>query len=121
MVLTGLRVLVVEDEAMLSILLEDFLSDLGCEVVATASHLEDAVEKARNLAIDVAVLDINLGGQLSYPVAEALRSRAIPFLFATGYGTLGLPEELLGTLVLSKPFNQRQLATAIRSTQIGHA
>lgn len=115
MVLIGLRVLVVEDEAMLSMLLEDFLTDLGCEVVATASHLEDALEKASSLAMDIAILDINLGGVLSYPVAEVLRSRGIRFLFATGYGTLGLPDDLKGTLVLGKPFNQTQLAAAMVS------
>ncbi len=115
MLLIGLRVLIVEDEAMLSMLLEDFLTDLGCEVVATASHLEDALEKASSLAMDIAILDINLGGALSYPVAEALRSRGIRFLFATGYGTLGLPDDLKGTLVLGKPFNQTQLAAAMLS------
>ncbi len=115
MVLIGLRVLVVEDEAMLSILLEDFLTDLGCDVVATASHLEDALKKAHSLAVDIAILDINLGGVSSFPVAEVLRSRGIRFLFATGYGTLGLSDDLKGTRVLGKPFNQTQLAEAMVS------
>ena len=70
----GTRVLVVEDEAMVSMMLEDFLEDLGCVVVATASRLEEALKKAAELQIDVAVLDVNLAGKLSYPVAELLRS-----------------------------------------------
>jgi CheY-like chemotaxis protein len=107
------RVLIVEDEAMVSMMLEDFLEDLGCVVVATASRLEDALLKAADLEIDVAVLDVNLAGKLSYPVAELLRSRAIPFLFATGYGIAGLPDRLSDVPVLSKPYLRDQLAAAL--------
>jgi CheY-like chemotaxis protein len=111
--LAGTRVLVVEDEALISMMLEDFLTEIGCEVVATAARLSDAVEKARTVAMDIAVLDVNLAGQVSYPVAEILRQRAIPFLFATGYGTDGLPENLRGAQVLSKPFMLEQLSKAL--------
>lgn len=107
--LTGLRVLVVEDEALITMLFEDFLEDLGCQVIGTASRLDDAVEKARTLPMQVAVLDVNLAGQLSYPVAEVLRARDVPFVFATGYGAAALPEALQGVPVLTKPFQQRQL------------
>ncbi len=113
--LTGKRVLLVEDEAIIMMMLEDFLAELGCQVIATASRLEEALEKARVVSADVAVLDVNLAGQVSYPVAEVLRTRAIPFLFATGYGTAGLPDELSGSFVLGKPFLLRQLATALQS------
>ncbi|HEY0206881.1 MAG TPA: response regulator [Acetobacteraceae bacterium] len=115
--LTGLRVLVVEDEALVSMLIEDFLEELGCEVVGVASRLEDAMENARTLELDAAVLDVNLAGHLSYPVAQALRARGVPVVFATGYGTEGLPVELQQFAVLSKPFRQEQLAKALSDTQ----
>ena len=79
---------------MIAMMIEDYLEHLGCTVVATAARLEDALESAQTLAVDVAVLDVNLAGQLSYPVAIVLRRRNIPFLFATGYGAVGLPSEL---------------------------
>lgn len=111
--LAGTRVLVVEDEALVSMLVEAYLDELGCEVVGVAPRLEDALEKARTLALDAAVLDVNLAGRLSYPVAELLRSRGVPFVFATGYGMAGLPEALRGMPVLAKPFRQDQLAAAL--------
>ena len=116
-VLSGLRVLVVEDEALISMLIEEYLEELGCEVVGMAARLEDAVEKACTLALDLAVLDVNLAGRLSYPVADALRARGVPVVFATGYGTEGLPVELHGAAVLSKPFQQVQLAEALSNVQ----
>lgn len=112
--LTGLRVLVVEDGALVSMMIEDILEVLGCEVVATASRLDDAITKAQALAVDMAVLDVNLAGQVSYPVADILRARHIPFVFATGYGMAGLPTELQDAPVLSKPFREDQLAEALR-------
>jgi CheY-like chemotaxis protein len=115
--LTGLRVLVVEDEALVSMLIEDFLEELGCEVVGVASRLEDAMEDARTLELDAAVLDVNLAGRLSYPVAQVLRARGVPVVFATGYGTEGLPVELQQAEVLSKPFRQEQLAEALSHMQ----
>lgn len=113
MMLNGLRVLVVEDEALVSMLLEEFLDELGCVVVATAARLGDALAKAGSLVVDVAVLDVNLAGVMSYPVAEALQARGVPFVFSTGYGASGLPDALRGALVLSKPYRQRQLAEAL--------
>jgi len=110
----GLRVLLVEDEALLILLMEEWLEDLDCEVVATASRLDDAILKARNVAVDVAVLDVNLAGQLSYPVAEILLERHIPFVFATGYGKAGLSGSLQHAPVLSKPYQQEHLADALR-------
>ena len=115
--LTGLRVLVVEDEALISMLIEDFLEELGCEVVGVASRFEDAMENARTLELDAAVLDVNLAGRLSYPVAQVLRARGVPVVFATGYGTEGLPTELQQAEVLSKPFRQEQLAKALTAMQ----
>ena len=107
------RVLVVEDESLVAMLIEGYLEELGHEVARTAARLDEALALARTLDLDVAVLDVNLAGELSYPVAEALRQRGVPFLFATGYGTAGLPEELRGVPVLPKPFEQEQLRRAI--------
>lgn len=109
MSVVGLRVLVVEDEALVAMALEDFLAELGCNVVATAARLEEALQAARTAAVDVAVLDINLAGRLSYPVAEILSTRGIPFIFATGYGAAGVPPAWSTAPVLPKPFHQRDL------------
>lgn len=114
MMLAGLRVMVVEHEVLLAMWVEDVLEEIGCEVLATASRLEDAVGKAQALAMDVAALDVNQAGRLSYPVAEVLRARGIPFVFATGYGAAGLPERLQGVPTLPKPFQPDQLAEALR-------
>jgi CheY-like chemotaxis protein len=119
MMLMGIRVLVVEDEPLLAMMVEEYLEEIGCIVAGTASRLEDALEKAHTLLIDVAVLDVNLAGQLSYPVAEELGSRHIPFVFATGYGTIGLPDGLRYARVLSKPFHLEQLGDALRVAMVG--
>ena len=113
MILDGLRVLVVEDEAAISMLIEDALDALGCRVVAVAARLDDAMEKARTLPMDVAMLDVNLAGKQSYPVAAILRARDIPFIFATGYGVEGLSSDLQDAPVLAKPFKQAQLAAML--------
>ena len=88
--LNGLRVLVVEDEMMVSMLIEDMLSDLGCAVVGPASRLDEAIALVNSSTIDCAVLDVNLGGQPIFPVADLLREKGAPFAFATGYGDAGL-------------------------------
>lgn len=111
----GKQVLLVEDEAAISMLLEEFLEELGCEVLGLASRLDDALAKARTLPLHMAVLDVNLAGRLSYPVAEVLRGRDVPFVFATGYGAAALPEALRGVPVLSKPFRKQQLANALQA------
>jgi CheY-like chemotaxis protein len=112
--LAGLRILVVEDDAMLAMALELTLSDLGCEVVGLASNLADAVPLAREAAIDGAVLDVNLAGEKVYPVADILAARNIPFVFATGYGSAGLRECDRARPVLQKPYDLRSLALIAR-------
>lgn len=116
MTLKGTRVMVVEDEAVVSMMLEEFLVDFGCRVVATAGTLEDALAKSNEVDMDAAILDINLGGKLSYPVATILDRRHIPFIFATGYGAAGLPVELKNVPILSKPFGCEQLEAVLRRT-----
>lgn len=108
--LNGLRVLVVEDEMMVSMLIEDMLSDLGCVVIGPAARLDEALELARDSEIDCAVLDVNLGGQPIFPVADLLRERGRPYAFATGYGDAGLRDADKGTPVLQKPFREGDLA-----------
>ena len=112
-VLKGARVLVVEDEGIVAMLMEEMLDALGCEVVATAAELTDAKSQAQSAQIDVATLDVNLAGHLSYPVAEILRTRNIPFLFVTGYGNRALPPEMELVPVLAKPFTCADLARLI--------
>ena len=109
----GKRVLVVEDESMASMLMEELLEFLGCEVIGVAARLEEAQGLAKTGTIDIATLDVNLAGQMSYPVAVILRSRDIPFIFATGYRSLALPPELRGAVVLTKPYSCDQLAEAL--------
>jgi CheY-like chemotaxis protein len=99
---------------IICIMIESFLGKLGCEVVAVAASLQDAVRKATTLVIDAAVLDISLAGDMSYPVAEALKARNIPFLFATSYGEKELPNWLVDVPVLPKPFRMQQLALALQ-------
>jgi CheY-like chemotaxis protein len=111
--LAGLRVLVVEDEMMVSMLIEDMLGDLGCTVVGPASRLDEAVELAKSAEIDCAVLDVNLGGQPIFPVADLLREKGAPFAFATGYGDAGLRDSDRGTPVLQKPFREGDLARVL--------
>ncbi|HEY3951411.1 response regulator [Phenylobacterium sp.] len=111
--LKGLRVLVVEDEMMVSMLIEDMLSDLGCTVVGPASRLDEAIDLVKSSTIDCAVLDVNLGGQPIFPVADLLREKGAPFAFATGYGDAGLREADRGTPVLQKPFREGDLARVL--------
>ena len=108
--LQGLRVLIVEDEALIASLIEDFLLDQGCEVVGPAMHMEDAVELARESAIDGATLDVNIVGEKVYPVADILTERGIPFVFMTGYGEAGLRKSDDGCPVLQKPYRLEHLA-----------
>jgi CheY-like chemotaxis protein len=111
--LAGLRVLVVEDEMMVSMLIEDMLSDLGCVVVGPAARLDEAIELARTSELDCAVLDVNLGGQPIYPLADILREAGRPFAFATGYGDAGVRDVDRGTPVLQKPFREGDLARVL--------
>ena len=103
------RVMVVEDEILIGMLLEDMLGDLGYEVAATASRVDEAAKLARDIQIDAAILDVNLNGQEVYPVAEILVGRGIPFVFATGYGERGLPSAYQKSPTLQKPFQQETL------------
>jgi CheY-like chemotaxis protein len=108
------RILLVEDEAMVAMLIEDMLEDLGHELVKVASRLEDALAAAKDEAIDLAILDLNLAGVLTYPAADVLKARGIPFIFSTGYGSTGLKGAYSSHLALQKPFDQQALGQAIK-------
>ena len=112
--LAGRRILVVEDEALVAIALEDMLLELGCLVVGPALRLQPALELAAAEQLDGAVLDINLGDERSFPVAEILRGRTVPFLFASGYGGSGLEPPFHEAPVLSKPYCLSALEEALR-------
>jgi CheY-like chemotaxis protein len=108
-----LRILIVEDEMLVAMNIEDMLLDLGHEVVGIASRLEPALALAHDGAFDVAMLDVNLAGERSFPVADVLAERGIPFVFATGYGLQGIEPGYRDRPVLQKPFRAQQLAEAI--------
>jgi len=111
----GKRVLVVEDEMMIRMLLEGMLTDLGHTVAAEAGGIEEAVALAKKGAFDVAVLDVNLNGHQVTPVAEILLERGVPFIFASGYGQRGVPEAYRAIPTLQKPFQTDTLAQAIET------
>lgn len=112
--LAGLRALVVEDEGGVALLIEDMLEELGCEVVASVPTLAKALTAAAAEEFDFAVLDVNLDGQLVFPVAEILQGRRLPFVFSTGYGRIGVPETFTECEVLSKPFTIEELERKLR-------
>ncbi len=104
-----MRVLVVEDEAAISLLLEDMLLDFGCVVVGPAARLATALDTVRRERLDLAILDVNVAGEPIYPVAEALLERSVPFVFSTGYGSAGIKDAFRDRPVLQKPFAQHDL------------
>ena len=117
--LSGLRVLVVEDEVAISLLLEDMLLDLGCEVVGPAGRLSAATALAEQEEIDLAILDVNVAGEPVYPLVDALAKKGVPFVFSTGYGSSGIQERYRNRPVLQKPFGQNDLARLLTSARAG--
>lgn len=104
--LKGLRILVVEDTLLVADVISEGLESQGCEIVGPVARLDRALTLAREAVIDGAVLDINLAGERSLPIAEALAQRDIPFVFVTGYDAeSALPPEYRATPRLSKPFH----------------
>jgi CheY-like chemotaxis protein len=107
--LAGQRILVVEDEMIILLMIEDVLADHGCESVTAAGTVARALALIDSQKFDVAMLDVNLNGNPSYPIADALAGRGVPFFFATGYGDHGLKESYRDRAVLRKPFNGEHL------------
>jgi DNA-binding response OmpR family regulator len=110
--LSGMRILVVEDEILLAMDLADFLADSGCTVAGPASSVEQGMRLVEQDAIDGAILDVNLRGEMVFPLADALAERSTPFVYATGYGKL-LRACNHGRPVLQKPYSNQQLLKII--------
>jgi CheY-like chemotaxis protein len=108
-------VLVVEDEMLVAMNIEDMLLDLGHEVAGLASRLGPALALIEEAEFDAAMLDVNLAGETSFPVADRLIERGIPFLFATGYGLHGIQEAYRAYPVLQKPFRSADLRRALEA------
>lgn len=109
------RLLVVEDEYLIRMLLEDMLDELGYGVAAAVGSLAEAREHASSGSFDGAILDVNVDGQEIFPVAEILTERGVPFVFVTGYGEGSLPEAFRNRPALQKPFQADRLKTTLQS------
>lgn len=110
---TGGSVFLVEDEAMIRMMVADMLEDLGYRVAAEAGDIAEATRLARSTTFDIAILDVNVNGKVISPVAEVIQARNIPFVFATGYGAQGLPEEYRDRPTLQKPFQMDTLKSVL--------
>lgn len=117
---TAQRVFIVEDEFMLVMLLEELLPTLGYAVAGSAASVEQALGDLDGTQIDLAVVDVNLAGTESFPVADALRERGIPFLFTTGYGQQGLPARFADAPVLAKPYRRQDIEAALSQLRAAH-
>ncbi|HEY3792091.1 MAG TPA: response regulator [Bradyrhizobium sp.] len=103
-------VFLVEDEVMIRMMVADMLEELGFSVAAEAGEINEAMKLAESAEFDIAILDVNVNGKVISPVAELIRARKRPFIFATGYGSSGLPEEYRDRPALQKPFQLETLA-----------
>ena len=119
--LAGIRVLLVEDEMLVAWLLQDMLADLGCAVVGPAARVAQALAIIDSQTFDAAVLDVNLNGQTSYAVADALAARGVPFVFSTGYAKDRLAEPYRSLTVLQKPFHGDELGAALETLLAPHS
>lgn len=106
------RVLLIEDEVIVALLTADYLDELGAITVGPAHTLEDGLILAREATLDVALIDVNLGGELSWPIADILKQRNVPIAFATGYGTFSRDGQRCKH-VLDKPYTKQQLARVL--------
>ena len=109
-ILSEKRVLIVEDEMLVALLIETFLVDWGCVTAGPYSSVAEALEAVESIEVDLAILDVNLGNEKSYPIAEALDSRGKPFLFLSGYGKQAIPLAHPTWAVCAKPFSEEGLA-----------
>jgi CheY-like chemotaxis protein len=119
-ILSGLRVLVVEDEALITMLLEDMLDEFGCQVVGPAATIAEALSLIEVAMIDVALLDLNLGrGETTYDLAGRLGRRKVPFAFVTGIDAQAMQDPYKNSPTLGKPFRlgdlERVLTHLVRS------
>jgi len=119
--LAGRRILIVEDESLVAMLLETILEDMGCEIVGPAGSVEEALGIATG-EIDAALLDVNVAGRHVFPVAEVLEARDVPIIFSTGYGEGGLPDAWRGRPTIQKPFTEETVREALcRALNVANA
>lgn len=113
MITKSLKVFVVEDEGIIRILVADMLGELGHTLAAEAGHIDQALELAKSTEFDLAILDLNLRGEMVTPVAKLIMARGRPIIFATAYGSEGLPEDFRNFPALLKPYHLEDLAALI--------
>jgi CheY-like chemotaxis protein len=106
---TQKRILIVEDESLVAMMIEDMVIELGHTVAGVAARLKEGLQMAEQGEIDFAILDVSLNGERSLPIAEALDARGVPYVFATGYGARGVDGAQRQALTLSKPFGIEDL------------
>lgn len=111
--LSGRRVLVIEDEMLILMMIEDMLADLGCDSVAVASKIGPAISLIEGQDFDTAMLDMNLDGIESYPIADALKAREVPYFFSTGNSLTNMKDGYRDQDVLKKPFTFEQLSNML--------
>ena len=114
--LSSRRILIVEDESLVAMLLETILEDMGCVTVGPISNIEDALTLLSGDeagALDGALLDVNVAGREVFPVADVLKARGVPFVFSTGYGQGGLPDEWRNQATIQKPFTEAAVEQAL--------
>lgn len=112
---TRRAVLLVEDEVMIRMMVADMLDELGYRVAGEAGDIDEAVRLVQATDFDIAILDVNVNGKVISPVAEAVTMRGRPFIFATGYGSAGLPEKFRDSATLQKPFQMETLKRALEA------
>ena len=117
----GGSVFLVEDEVMIRMMVADMLEELGYSIAAEAGDISEAIRLAQSTDFDLAILDVNVNGKVISPVADLIKARNRPFIFATGYGSAGLPEEYRDRPALQKPFQLETLGKVIDSTLRGAA
>lgn len=119
--LEGLRVLVIEDETPIALMIEDMLEDMGCRIAGCAASIGEALRCIEAGGFDFALLDLNLGDTNAGPVADALAKSGVPFVFASGYGRAGVPFHLKDRPVIRKPFTAADLKRVLSEHAHGAA
>jgi CheY-like chemotaxis protein len=119
---SGGSVFLVEDEVMIRMMVADMLGELGYSIAAEAGEINEAIRLAQSAEFDLAILDVNVNGKVISPVADLITARNRPFIFATGYGSSGLPAEYRDRPALQKPFQietlGRMIDQVLNSTQV---
>ena len=113
--LDGRSVLILEDEPVIGFALADMVETIGGRVCGTTFRVAEALELLERQACDAAILDVNIAGERSYPVADALAARGIPFIFATGYGDSEHPERFAKWPTVTKPYGIDEIRSALQS------